>query len=71
MIRVILCGPNNSTIFTNCCEVAICDDQAFCPACKQEVYPGQDATNHERRTARWNMAFAPYRRASQAKAGAQ
>ncbi len=69
MIRVLLCGHNNSTIFTNCCEVAICDDQAFCPACKQEVYPGELATNHERRVSRWSMAYAPYR--NKAKAGAK
>lgn len=23
----------NSTMFTNCCEVAICDDQSNCPRC--------------------------------------
>lgn len=67
MIGVRLCGPNNSTIFTNCCEVAICDDEACCPRCKQEVHPGREATQHQRRVDRWNMAYGPYRRAAAAR----
>ena len=63
MISVFLCSPTNSTMFTRCCQVAICDDQANCPRCGQEVYPGADATQHQRRVSRWNMAFGPTRRA--------
>ena len=29
----------NSTFFTNCCGVAICDDQANCPRCGKEILP--------------------------------
>lgn len=27
----------NSTFFTKCCEVAICDDQKYCSLCGREV----------------------------------
>lgn len=36
---VFLCSPTNSTTFTTCCHVAICDDQALCPHCKREIDP--------------------------------
>lgn len=62
MIRVYLSSSTNSTMFTRCCDVAICDHQANCPACKKEVYPGADGTDHQRNIARWNMASAPMRR---------
>lgn len=62
MKSVFLCSPTNSTLFTRCCEVAICDHQAYCPSCREEVHPGADATDHQRRVARWNMAFGPTRR---------
>ena len=39
MPSVFLYSPINSTMFTTCCEVAICDDQANCPVCKQEIDP--------------------------------
>ena len=39
MSRVKYSGPTNSTFFTTCCELAICDDQQKCPGCKQDVYP--------------------------------
>jgi hypothetical protein len=67
MNRVFLCSPTNSTIFTLCCEVAICDDQAKCPCCGEEVYPGVDATEHQRRVSRWNMAFGSTRRSQGAR----
>lgn len=57
MIGVFLCSPTNSTMFTNCCRVAINDDQALCPRCRQEVQPGEEATNHERHVARWRQAY--------------
>lgn len=55
MATVFLDGPTNSTLFTTCCEVAICDDQKVCPRCRQDVQP-------ETRTARWGVAFGPIRR---------
>lgn len=63
MKRVFLCSPTNSTMFTECCRVAINDDQSLCPRCKEEVYPGKDTTDHQRGAARWEMAYGPTRRA--------
>lgn len=62
MIYVHLCSPTNSTIFTNCCRVAINDNQAACPSCKEEVYPGRDASDHQRSMNRWNWAYGKQRR---------
>lgn len=56
MIDVHHSGPTNSTPFTNCCGVAICDDQAFCPSCKAEVYPGKDVAPGIRHHARFRSA---------------
>lgn len=64
MRYVHLCSPTNSTIFTNCCHVAISDNQADCPACKEEVYPGRDATNHQRSMHRWNWAYGRQRQST-------
>ena len=57
MVYVRLSSPTNSTIFTNCCNVAILPHQAHCPRCKAEVYPGVDETDHQRNQARWNWAY--------------
>lgn len=57
MIYVQLDNPYNSTIFTNCCKVAILEHQADCPMCGEEVYPGREATNHERNKYRWSWAY--------------
>jgi len=38
-------SPTNSTFFTTCCQVAICNDQQKCPSCHKDVYPF-----HERMT---------------------
>lgn len=39
MASVFYYSRTNSTFFTTCCQVAICDDQQRCPACKEDVYP--------------------------------
>jgi hypothetical protein len=57
MIYVHLDSPTNSTIFTNCCNVAINDHQDTCPGCRAEVYPGKNATDHQRGMNRWNWAY--------------
>ena len=57
MKGVFLCSPTNSQMFTECCSVAICSDQAFCPRCLEEVYPGREATDHQREMRRWIMAY--------------
>jgi len=56
MSTVYLCSPTNSTMFTTCCEVAICDDEGSCPKCKEDVTP-------KGRNARWEHAYGPIRRA--------
>lgn len=69
MSRVYHSGPNNSTFFTTCCETAICDDQAYCPKCKNEVYPGKDYNSYQRGRMRWEQAYGPYRARDAAKQG--
>jgi hypothetical protein len=39
MSGVYYCSSTNSTFFTKCCNVAICDDQQKCPRCKTDVTP--------------------------------
>ena len=75
MPSVYLCSPTNSTFFTTCCRVAICDDQQKCPACKKDVYPFDERMtdaerdeaaggyhHHNTHMARWNAAYKPSRR---------
>ena len=61
-IGVRLSGPTNSTIFTNCCGVAICDYEPDCPKCKQEVAGGRGQTEQERRRLRWEVAHGRWKR---------
>lgn len=37
MASVRYCSHTNSTLFTTCCGIAICDDQSKCPGCGEEV----------------------------------
>lgn len=66
MAGVYHCSPTNSTFFTRCCSVAICDHQALCPKCKNPVHPhytgDEELSDHERYTSRWNMAYGPFRK---------
>lgn len=50
MATVYLCNSTNSTMFTTCCNVAICDDQKLCPKCGDEVVP-------RTRAERWRTAY--------------
>ncbi len=54
MSTVYLDSPTNSTTFTTCCDVAICDNQRKCPACGEAV-EGDNAS------ARWSIAYGPIR----------
>ncbi len=49
----------NSTMFTECCSVAICDDQSCCPVCKRKVIGHDASTSHERGLIRWRYAYRP------------
>ena len=52
MSSVFYDSPYNSTFFTTCCRVAICDDQEKCPQCRADVYPFyQGMSDSERRQA--------------------
>jgi len=55
MPSVYLCSPTNSTMFTTCCSVAICDNEENCPRCKEKIEP-------QGRSARWNVAYNPPRK---------
>lgn len=49
MARVRFDSGTNSTMFTTCCGVAICDDERHCPSCGEEVpYSPRE---------RWDMAM--------------
>jgi hypothetical protein len=70
MASVYLSSATNSTMFTRCCSVAICDHEARCSRCKEFVYPdreddhafGIDRSDHQRHMARWEQAYGPHRR---------
>ena len=51
----------NSTMFTECCLVAINDDQPNCPHCGKPVI-GYDLLLGERRKARWMNATRHWNR---------
>lgn len=46
----------NSTMFTQCCGVAICDDQRHCPRCGREVVGCNAESEHARGVIRWKNA---------------
>ena len=46
----------NSTLFTECCRVAICDNQKNCPVCNRKVVGSNAKTDHERSVIRWENA---------------
>ncbi len=52
----------NSTMFTQCCNTAICDSESQCPACGQKVIGSDAETNHERNRIRWNYATSHWNR---------
>ena len=47
----------NSTFFTQCCRVAICDDQPKCPVCKKKVVGWDAKSDNERNRIRWKHAY--------------
>ena len=53
MSSVFYCSKTNSTTFTTCCGVAICDDESRCPSCREEV----PYTPHERHNIAMNKLF--------------
>ena len=55
-------GGTNSTFFTSCCRVAICDNQGNCPSCGGLVVGWGASSDGERRKIRWEHAYCPPRR---------
>ena len=51
----------NSTMFTECCDTAICEDDACCPSCGRKVI-GYDCVPAERRRIRWADATSGWKR---------
>ena len=54
-IEPIYKSGTNSTMFTECCQVAICDDEQKCPACGKKVI-GWDQPQAQRSKTRWKNA---------------
>ncbi len=59
-------GGTNSTMFTYCCQTAICDDEKKCPSCNREVIGFDADSDHERglireadATKHWKRAMVP------------
>jgi hypothetical protein len=48
MAGVRYSGPNNSTLFSTCCDAAVCDDQACCPVCGEEIEPKDARSRHDK-----------------------
>ncbi len=46
----------NSTMFTECCHVAICNDEVGCPVCHQEVIGDNAENSYKRGRIRWANA---------------
>ena len=52
----------NSTMFTECCSVAICNDQRCCPKCGREIVGYNEKTDYECGIARWRNATKHWKR---------
>jgi len=61
-IKPLMPQGTNSTMFTECCGVAICDEQARCPRCKREIVGFDAKTDHERGRIRWRNATKNWKR---------
>ena len=52
----------NSTLFTQCCGTAICDDQGHCPQCGRKVVGWDAESEHKRQRIRWKNATRNWKR---------
>lgn len=52
----------NSTFFTECCGVAICDDERLCPRCNKPVIGHELEHNYQRNKVRWRDATRFWKR---------
>lgn len=53
---------SNSTMFTRCCEVAICKDQKCCPVCGGEIIGHDAESDYMRDKIRWQDATKHWER---------
>lgn len=63
-VRIVPLLPSggNSTMFTECCEVAINNDQLCCPRCKEKVVGWDEPSDHKRGVVRWLSATRNWKR---------
>jgi hypothetical protein len=40
-------SPTNSTLFSDCCKVAVMDREKKCPVCKALIYPENPESRHD------------------------
>lgn len=52
----------NSTMFTECCQIAIDDSDCVCPSCHKKVIGWDAKSGHERRMIRWSNATRYWKR---------
>ena len=64
LVGVLPLNPTgtNSTMFTECCQCAICDDEPNCPICKRKIRGWDAELRHERGMIRWRYATAHWKR---------
>ena len=52
----------NSTMFTECCDVAICNDERCCPLCNKIVIGADAESDYKRWRVRWKYATSNWKR---------
>ena len=52
----------NSTMSTECCLVAICDDEKRCPSCGKDIIGHDAGSSHSRGRIRWRAATSHWKR---------
>ena len=61
IIRLMPHG-RNITMFTECCQTAICNDQIKCPSCGRKIIGAEAETDYERGQVRWRYATSHWDR---------
>jgi len=57
MNYIHLSSSTNSTMFTDCCGIAITNSEKRCPRCNELIYGYNAETEHKRGIIRWEYAF--------------
>lgn len=61
-IQAIWPQGTNSTMFTDCCGSAICDDEKTCPKCGRNVVGWDAESKEDRKLIRWRNATRFWKR---------